>query len=61
MKLLGKLPIVSEVASLADEGKIEAVEAVVPGFFDSIADSFLAGTSKINKGGYENENCNCDR
>lgn len=43
LKLLGKLPIVSEVASLADEGKIEAVEAVVPGFFDSIADSFLAG------------------
>jgi ATP-binding protein involved in chromosome partitioning len=49
LRLFGKLPIVSEIASLADEGKIEAVEAVVPGFFDSIAESFLAGTSKTNE------------
>jgi hypothetical protein len=32
---------VPEVAALADEGKIEALEAVVPGFFDAVAVRFL--------------------
>jgi Mrp family chromosome partitioning ATPase len=41
LALLGRLPVVPEVATLADEGKIEAVEAVVPGFFDPVADRFL--------------------
>ncbi len=41
LTLLGQLPIVPEVAKMADEGKIEAVQAVVPEFFDSIASRFL--------------------
>jgi Mrp family chromosome partitioning ATPase len=41
LPLLGKLPIVPQVAEMADDGKIEAVEAVVPEFFDTIASRFL--------------------
>lgn len=41
LALLGKLPIVPEVAKMADDGKIEAVEAVVPEFFDSVASRVL--------------------
>lgn len=38
--LLGKVAIISEVAALSDEGKIEAVEYMVPGFFAEIANRF---------------------
>jgi Mrp family chromosome partitioning ATPase len=41
LTLLGRLPVVPEVAELADEGRIEAVSAVVPGFFDPVAGRFL--------------------
>jgi ATP-binding protein involved in chromosome partitioning len=41
LTLLGRLPVVPEVAALADEGKIEAVEAVFPEFFDPIVNSLL--------------------
>ncbi|MGE5582652.1 MAG: Mrp/NBP35 family ATP-binding protein [Bacillota bacterium] len=41
LALLGRLPVVPEVTALADQGRIEAVEAVVPGFFDPVAARFL--------------------
>jgi ATPases involved in chromosome partitioning len=41
LALLGRLPLVPEVAAIADDGKIEAVETVVPDFFDPVAARFL--------------------
>lgn len=40
--LLGRLPIIPEVAKLSDEGKIEAVESICPGFFDEVVTNLLA-------------------
>ncbi len=39
--LLGRLPIVPELARMSDEGKIEAFESIVPGFFDEVANNML--------------------
>lgn len=41
LALLGRLPIVPEVAQLSDEGKIETVEAILPGFFDEVVNNLL--------------------
>jgi Mrp family chromosome partitioning ATPase len=41
LPLLGRLPLMSEVAQLGDEGRIEAVNDVCLGFFDEIADGLL--------------------
>ncbi|TCL76989.1 Mrp family chromosome partitioning ATPase [Hydrogenispora ethanolica] len=42
LALLGRLPLVPEVATLADAGRIEAVAEQVPEFFAPIAAQFLA-------------------
>jgi ATP-binding protein involved in chromosome partitioning len=39
--LLGRLPIISEVAQLSDEGRIEAVNDICLGFFDGIVEGLL--------------------
>jgi ATP-binding protein involved in chromosome partitioning len=39
--LLGRLPIMPEVAQLGDEGKIEAVNDICLGFFDAVVDELL--------------------
>jgi len=39
--LLGRLPIMSEVAQLSDEGRIEAVNDICLGFFDGIVEELL--------------------
>jgi ATP-binding protein involved in chromosome partitioning len=39
--LLGRLPIIPEVAQLGDEGKIEAVNDICLGFFDTVVDELL--------------------
>lgn len=41
IKLLGRLPIVPELAQMSDEGKIEAFESIVPGFFDEVVANLL--------------------
>ncbi len=41
LTLLGRLPVVPELATLADAGRIEAVPDAVPGFFEPVADRFL--------------------
>ncbi|MGE5606174.1 MAG: Mrp/NBP35 family ATP-binding protein [Bacteroidota bacterium] len=42
ISLLGRLPILPELAQMSDEGKIEAFESIVPGFFDEVVDNMLA-------------------
>lgn len=41
IQLLGRLPIVPELAQMSDEGKIEAFESIVPGFFDEVVANML--------------------
>lgn len=42
--LLGRLPIIPEVAALSDEGKVEAVNDICLGFFDGIVEEVLKQT-----------------
>ncbi len=41
ISLLGRLPIMPEVAQLSDEGKIEAVDLICPEFFDEVVNNLL--------------------
>src|SRR5690554_6625718 len=41
ISLLGALPVIPEVAALSDAGRIEAVNANVPGFFTQTIENFL--------------------
>jgi hypothetical protein len=41
LPLLGRLPIMPEVAQLSDEGKIEAANDICLGFFDTIVEDIL--------------------
>ena len=42
ISMLGRLPIIPELAQLSDEGKIETFETAVPGFFDEVGNNLLA-------------------
>ncbi len=44
ISLLGRLPILPELAQMSDEGKIEAVESICPGFFDEVVNELLTKT-----------------
>lgn len=41
IQLLGRLPIIPELAQLSDEGKIEAVDVHCPGFFSEVVNNLL--------------------
>lgn len=47
ISLLGRLPIMPQLAQMSDEGKIEAVEAC-PGFFDEVVNNLLS-KPELNK------------
>ncbi len=41
IEILGRLPIIPEVAELSDEGKIETVDLICGGFFESVVNNLL--------------------
>ena len=44
IQLLGRLPIMPQLTQMSDEGKIEAFESIVPGFFAEVVANLLANS-----------------